>query len=335
MRLKNDPVLYKEATKKILAQIDALHLTPEKHECAIRLVQLLRKSFTNAEIRKATFLANSTDNVWDFGYESGGFCRVASILFMYAMPDSEDWQLMALDNGAWKYEHHWLVHKPSGKILDLTYDQFISPVPYELGKPVAPELSLQDEAHVFAKKLGFNLMKLIGNKRQQSKKSYAQRYEDFTKATVKLAEKIHVANYSKTINAKYTLPEITVALRNIYKNPVYHTRFVGSKMEDNKWSSGFCAMASLLIYEMYGGADVWNLMAIRYNDWVVNGNPVSSVVFLQDKTTGINFGTTGEHFYPLSVPYNIGVPLDAGKLRTPNKEEFRNILIKELEQNRK
>ena len=86
---------------------------------------------------------------------------------------------------------------------------------------------------------------------------------------------------------------------------------------------------------MYGGADVWNLMAIRYNDWVVNGNPVSSVVFLQDKTTGINFGTTGEHFYPLIVPYNIGVPLDAGKLRTPNKEELRNILIKELEQNRK
>ena len=65
-------------------------------------------------------------------------------------------------------------------------------------------------------------------------KPYAQRYEDFTKATVKLAEKIHAAN-KDMLNVKYTLPEITIALRNIYKNPIYHNTFVGSKMEDKKW----------------------------------------------------------------------------------------------------
>ena len=79
---------------------------------------------------------------------------------------------------------------------------------------------------------------------------------------------------------------------------------------------------------MYGGADVWDLMAIRYTDW-----GVSSVVFLRDKATGKSFGTTGEHFYPLEIPYNIGVPLDANKLRTPNKEEFKRIILAELARN--
>ena len=163
-------------------------------------------------------------------------------------------------------------------------------------------------------------------------KSYAERYEDFTKSTVKLAEQIQHANQDKFIDVKYTLPQVTLALRSIYKNPVFHERFVKSKISDNKWSSGFCAMASVIIYEMYGGDKVWNLMAIRYNDWVdANNNPISSVVFLQDKATGINFGTTGEHFYPLTVPYDIGKPLVVEKLKTPNKELLQKILFRELE----
>ena len=96
-------------------------------------------------------------------------------------------------------------------------------------------------------------------------------------------------------------------------------------MSDNKWSSGFCAMASVIIYEMFGGSDVWNFMAIRYKDW-----EHGSVVFLQDKATGINFGTTGEHFYPITIPYEIGLPLDIEKLKTPNKEIFKKALMFEL-----
>lgn len=157
-------------------------------------------------------------------------------------------------------------------------------------------------------------------------KTYEQRYEDFTKAIVKVAKEIEAANKDKLVGVKYSLPEITITLRNIYKNPIYHNRFVGSKMSDNKWSSGFCAMASLIVYELYGGANIWDLMAVRYNDW-----GVSSVVFLRDKRTGKNYATTGEHFYPLIVPYKIGVPLDTSKLKTPNKEEFKQILLQELE----
>lgn len=156
-------------------------------------------------------------------------------------------------------------------------------------------------------------------------KTYAQRYEEFTAATVKLAEQIHAANHDKVINVKYTLPEITVALRNIYKNPKFHKEFVSSKMFENKWSSGFCALASITIYNIYGGSDVWEFMAIRPGEWK------SPIIFLKDKTTGINFGTTGEHFYPDIVPYEIGRPLDVNKLKmTSVHENFKNILFTEL-----
>jgi len=155
-------------------------------------------------------------------------------------------------------------------------------------------------------------------------KSYAERYEEFTIATAKLAERIFTANKEK-ISAQYTLPQTTIALRNIYKDPIFHQKFVGGTIDDNKWSSGFCAMASVVIYEMYGGAAVWNMMAIRYHDW-----PHGSVVFLQDKATGLNFGTTGEHFYPETIPYEIGYPVAVEKLKTPNKEMFKKVLNIEL-----
>ena len=162
MRLKKDPVLYKEATKKILAQIDAMHLTPEKRKRAIHFVNLFREAFTKEEVKKATALANSTDNRWDLGYDSGGFCRVSSISFMVAM-DWHDWDLMAVDkeHGEWYYSHHWLKHKPSGKILDLTYDQFLSPVPYKAGHVVKPGAFLTDETAAFADSVGLNLKQMI------------------------------------------------------------------------------------------------------------------------------------------------------------------------------
>lgn len=156
-------------------------------------------------------------------------------------------------------------------------------------------------------------------------KSYAERYEEFTKATVEIAAKIQNANQDKFANVQYTLPQVTLALRNIYKDPIFHQKFVSSQMSDNKWSSGFCALASVIIYEMYGGADVWNMMAIRYKDWVHG-----SVVFLQDKATGLNFGTTGEHFYPITIPYEIGKPLDTKQPKTPDKDVFKRVLMFEL-----
>ena len=160
-------------------------------------------------------------------------------------------------------------------------------------------------------------------------KSYAQRYEEFTAATVRLAEKIHDANREKVADVKYTLPQITMALRNIYKDPIFHEKFVASKMSDNKWSSGFCALASITIYNIYGGSNVWDFMAIRPGEWK------SPVIFLKDKATGINFGTTGEHFFPDKIPYEIGRPLDINKLKqSALHKEFKSILFTELKNNK-
>lgn len=162
MRLKKDPNFYKQATKNILAQIDAMNLTPEKHKKAVRFVQLFRSAFTKDEVKKATALANPENKQWDLGYDSAGFCRVSSIAFMVAM-DFHDWQLMAVDRekGQWYYSHHWLKHIPSGKILDLTYDQFLSPVPYKAGEPAKPGSFLNDETNVFAKSIGLDLKTMI------------------------------------------------------------------------------------------------------------------------------------------------------------------------------
>jgi hypothetical protein len=160
MRLRKDPELYKETTKKLLAKIDALHLAPEKRQKAIHFVQLFRESFTKEEVKKASFLANPENDRWDLGYDSGGFCRMASITFMFVM-DFHDWQLMAIPEGKWKYGHHWLVHKETGEIFDLTYDQFVSKIPYEIGEPASPSMTLQDETHAFAKSVGIDLLKTI------------------------------------------------------------------------------------------------------------------------------------------------------------------------------
>ena len=162
MRLAKDPVLYQKATKKILAQIDAMGLSPEKRKKAIHFVQLFREAFTKEEVKKATAWANSADNIWDLGYDSAGFCRVSSISFMIAM-DFHDWQLMAVDKEKcqWKYSHHWLQHKASGKILDLTYDQFLTPVPYKAGEPAEMGAFLKDETAVFARSIGLDLTKML------------------------------------------------------------------------------------------------------------------------------------------------------------------------------
>ncbi len=154
-------------------------------------------------------------------------------------------------------------------------------------------------------------------------KTYAEKYEDFTRATVELAGRIQSANAAK-FTVRWTLPQVTMALQNLYKDPIFHTKFVGNTLEDNTWSYGFCALASVVIYEMFGRDEVWQPMAIGYKDW-----KYGSVVFLKDNATGINFNTMGEH-YPTAVPYEIGHPIDMYKPKTPNKEIFLKALYFEL-----
>ena len=164
MNLPEHKVFYEEATKNILAQLKMLNLSPEKYKRATNLVILFRKAFQQDDVKKATFI-NPDSKIWDLGYDSAGFCRVASITFAIAM-DFHEWQLMAITKDDWygKMGHHWLQHVPTGKVFDITYDQFTVDnlkLPYHLGSKAAYNLSLQDETHKFAKSVGLDIIKLL------------------------------------------------------------------------------------------------------------------------------------------------------------------------------
>ena len=163
MKIPEHKVYYEQATRNILARLKELNLTPEKYKQATELVVKFRNAFTSDEVKKATFITPDND-VWDLGYDSGGFCRVASISFAIAM-DFHEWQLMYIDKAQWVGgSHHWLQHVPTGKVFDITYDQFTVDglsLPYHLGNKAVYGLSLQDETHKFAKFVDLDILKLL------------------------------------------------------------------------------------------------------------------------------------------------------------------------------
>ena len=168
MNLPEHKHYYEQATKNIMAQLKMLNLSPDKYKRATDLVLKFRKAFTQDEVKKATFITPE-DKTWNLGYDSAGFCRVASISFAVAM-DFHEWQLMGIDEKSWSggMGHHWLKHVPTGKVFDLTYDQFTVKglkLPYHLGHEAKYNLSLQDETHKFAKFVGIDIIQsLMENK---------------------------------------------------------------------------------------------------------------------------------------------------------------------------
>lgn len=162
MKTPEHKLFYEAATKRILAQLDSLGLPADKKQHAVKLVNLFRESFTHDDIKKATFITTH-NKIWDFGYDSGGFCRVASITFAIAM-NLYDWQLMFIGTDKWVMPHHYLKHIPSGKFFDITYDQFAIKnltVPYELGQNAIYNLSPTDNTLKFAKSVGLDIIKML------------------------------------------------------------------------------------------------------------------------------------------------------------------------------
>lgn len=164
MNLPEHKHYYEQATKNIMAQLKMLNLSPDKYKRATDLVLKFRKAFQQDAVKKATFITPDS-KIWNLGYDSAGFCRVASITFALAM-DFHDWQLMSINKEDWygKMGHHWLQHVPTGKVFDITYDQFTVDgltLPYHLGHKAAFNLSLQDETHKFAKSVDLDIIKLL------------------------------------------------------------------------------------------------------------------------------------------------------------------------------
>lgn len=163
MKIPGHKAYYEQATSNILERLKELNLTPEKYKQATELVIKFRKAFTSDYVKKETFEA-AGEKVWNLGYDSIGFCRVASISFAIAM-DFREWQLMSIDRKQWSgdFSHHWLQHVPTGKVFDITYDQFTVDgllLPYHLGTKARFGESW-GEIHAFAKCVGLNIREIL------------------------------------------------------------------------------------------------------------------------------------------------------------------------------
>ena len=148
---------YEQATAKILNQINDFGLSGEDKKKAIYFTKLFRESFKYDEIKKYLFITPES-KIWDLGYDSAGFCRVASVAFSVVM-GVKDWQLMCINDNQWYGDalHHYLKHMPSGKFFDITYDQFAIEgykIPYELGHRTAFNLFPGDISWKYADALG-------------------------------------------------------------------------------------------------------------------------------------------------------------------------------------
>ena len=154
MNSKDKGAFYENATLNLLNQINQFGLTGKQYHDAVLYTRVFRELFKLDEVKQYTFISPE-NNIWDFGYDSAGFCYAASVSFAIALGGFKDWQLMCIDGDkyAGKMDHHYLMHKPTGKFFDITYDQFaiegIS-VPYELGTPAMYSLSRKETQYKFA-----------------------------------------------------------------------------------------------------------------------------------------------------------------------------------------
>lgn len=155
-------------------------------------------------------------------------------------------------------------------------------------------------------------------------KPYSVLFDAATEKMLTQARLIDAARPSD-IHVKYTLAKITYALRTMYQDDRLRKQFVGA-LSEGSWSKGFCGLASKAIYELNGRDTAWDLMAVKITDW-----SLGPVIFVRDKITGTSFGTTGEHFAPIEIPYELGMMvLDPVRFKTPNSTEFIQILESKL-----
>ena len=150
-------IFYEKATLDLLNQINSFGLTGKQKHDAVLYTRVFRELFKLDEMKQWVFITKK-NNIWDFGYDSAGFCYSASVAFAIKL-GIKDWQLMCIDGDkyAGRMDHHYLLHKPSGNFFDITYDQFAIDgivVPYELGTVAQYSLSTKDTPYRFAKAAG-------------------------------------------------------------------------------------------------------------------------------------------------------------------------------------
>lgn len=139
--LPDKQIIYQNATQKLVDTIAGMKLKPAEKDMAIHLTKKFRTAFQSPAVKQAT-LGPEIKDIGDasiFRYDSEGFCRACSIAFANLINEqSADWQVRYIDE-LWTFgPHHYLYHKPSKTVLDLTFDQFtvdgIQQIPYDMGR---------------------------------------------------------------------------------------------------------------------------------------------------------------------------------------------------------
>lgn len=128
-----------------------------------------------------------------------------------------------------------------------------------------------------------------------------EKFNQATKSLINLSQ-----DYNVKIVSKFSLPDLTKKLREIFKNPDVYKNILGFDIPENNPGRGFCLLASYYIMQKTGGDKVWKLMKGVAHWWLVH------------KESGKIFDITYDQF-PRYYNYNIGNPeIRIGKSTTIN-----------------
>ena len=91
---------YKNATNKLLKQLDTMKMSDVERHQAKKLVVLFRNSFKSEEVKRATF----NRDIPEFTYYSDGFCKASSFAFINAII------VLLLSLRLLAYKHYFFLH---------------------------------------------------------------------------------------------------------------------------------------------------------------------------------------------------------------------------------
>lgn len=154
--------LYHRATDKLAARLRTMEMPPE-FSAKYNVTETLRNFravFLHPELRREVLLPQYEDERIASGNFSAGFCGVASYTWthLFRMADgSELWQLQTSNIPV---PHVWLKNKFTGEILDLTYDQFAAPYPYDIGRYAGSDFAFR-RAYKFGRYLDIDVESIV------------------------------------------------------------------------------------------------------------------------------------------------------------------------------
>lgn len=163
---KNKERDFENATQSLIRQIDSMNLEKTERLQVKNFILLFRDSFKQDSVKHATFAPVLGDGYKQFLCDSCGFCKASSVSFVSFMNKPEHWQLRYIDE-KWAYgPHYYILHVPTGRALDLTFDQYrfeTADIPYDMGRPALITRDARDAAVRFTHALGMDVMKIFNS----------------------------------------------------------------------------------------------------------------------------------------------------------------------------